>query len=719
MSRAWTRSLAEWVLVGAVFAALVAVAAVWLALDRRPPEWDHANHLERAVACAEDLARADLRAVLERSSFYPPLVLCAAGLAYRLAPSDVIAAQAVVLAFLGLGMAVVYALGRRFAGGAEGVVAALVFGSAPFVVFSSLRFQLDLPLASMVALTVFLLLRTDGFERRDWSVAVGVALALGMLTKPPFAAYVLVPLVLVATRIRSRRALGSFALALLLGGALVLPWYGPRLYGFVPDIGSRAFRQAAESGHPDPFSASGLLFYPKLFVPQLGVVAVLLFAIGLVVALRRRRWLLLATALAPLLLFLLIQNKNLRYTLPLLPFAAVLAGMGFGALRGRVRSLALTALVVGAVAQVGATAFAVPPSFTLPGLGVPLLHESPPMRVDWRHREVLALLGRESRGAAATVSVVPNDNFFSASNFRYYAVRDGLPLRWTRAWDGEPVGIEYMILKTGAQGPAWTVEKPRRIAERLAADPHLARVFPVIGEFALPDGSTATVRARRILGDVAVSPARLGRALEDAVRRRLAEVARDVEGFEVRVVHDDGILAGRVRRIEVRAAAATVGDLGRRNAALLRVHNVAVVFHDVLMNPWSLAAEGRLDPLDAGRVRLERATIGGADLAAFLRDLKGFRQASVALEDGAIAFAVRQPGPDVSARVRFVPAADRPFALAFERVRVGGVPVPGLLADWVVRGYDPSLRMASRLPVRVEIGRVKVAPDTIRISSDP
>lgn len=719
MSRAWTRSLAEWVLVGAVFAALVAVAAVWLALDRRPPEWDHANHLERAVGCAQDMARADLRAVLERSSFYPPLVLCAAGLAYRLAPSDVAAAQAVVLAFLGLGMAMVYALGRRFAGGTEGVVAALVFGSAPFVVFSSLRFQLDLPLASMVALTVLLLLRTDGFERRDWSVAVGVALALGMLTKPPFAAYVLVPLVLVAARIRSRRALGSFALALLIGGALALPWYGPRLYGFAPEIGSRAFRQAAESGHPDPFSASGLLFYPKVFVPQLGVVAVLLFAIGLVVALRRRRWLLLATALAPLPLFLLIQNKNLRYTLPLLPFAAVLAGMGFGALRGRVRSLTLTALVVGAVAQVGATAFAVPPSFTLPGLGVPLLPESPPMRVDWRHREILALLGRESRGAAATVSVVPNHNFFSASNFRYYAARDGLPLRWTRAWDGEPVGIEYMILKTGAQGPAWTAEKPRRIAERLATDPHLARVFPVIGEFALPDGSAATVRARRILGDVAVSPARLGRTLEEGVRRRLAEVARDVERLEVRVAHDDGILAGRVRRIEVRAAAATVGELGRRNAALLRVHDVVVVFHDVLMNPWSLAAEGRLDPLDAGRVRLERVTVGGADLGAFLRDLKGFRQASVALDDGAVAFSIRQPGPDVLARVRIVPAADRPFALAFERVRVGGVPVPGLLVDWVVRGYDPSLRMASRLPVPVEIGRVKVAPDAIRISSDP
>src|SRR5207247_5435452 len=98
----------EAILVGAIFAALVAVVAVWLALDRRPPEWDHANHLERAVPCADDLARGDRRAILERSSFYPPLALCAAGLAYRLAPSQVAAPQSPILAFLRLGRGAVY-----------------------------------------------------------------------------------------------------------------------------------------------------------------------------------------------------------------------------------------------------------------------------------------------------------------------------------------------------------------------------------------------------------------------------------------------------------------------------------------------------------------------------------------------------------------------------------------------------------------------------------
>ncbi len=163
-------------LVGGIFAALAAGAAVWLALDQRPPEWDHAMHLESVVLCAQNMARGDLSAILERSTFYPPLASCAAALAYWLAPSDVAAAQAVILAFLGLGMACIYVIARRFAGRDGGVIAALLFGSAPFVVYSSLRFQLDLPLASIVAVTLVLLLRVECFSLTGRSIALGDAL---------------------------------------------------------------------------------------------------------------------------------------------------------------------------------------------------------------------------------------------------------------------------------------------------------------------------------------------------------------------------------------------------------------------------------------------------------------------------------------------------------------------------------------------------------------
>jgi len=113
---------------------VVTVAAAWMAADRTPPEWDHANHLERAVHCAADLSRGDWRAVLARSSFYPPIVPCAAALVYRLWPSDVMAAQVVVWLFLLVGAGATYLIGRGVAGEAPGAMAAVLFVTAPFTI---------------------------------------------------------------------------------------------------------------------------------------------------------------------------------------------------------------------------------------------------------------------------------------------------------------------------------------------------------------------------------------------------------------------------------------------------------------------------------------------------------------------------------------------------------------------------------------------------------
>ena len=711
----------DWAIVGGVYLALVVVVAVWLAIDRTPPEWDHANHLERAVNCAEDLAQGDVRRLIERSSFYPPIVPCGAALVYRLVPSDAASAQSVVLAFLGLGMAAVYLLGRRLAGSTEGVVAAVIFGCAPFVVFSALRFQLDLPLAAMVALALFVVLQTDGFTRLGWSLAAGVVFGLGMLTKPPFAAYVVVPVLLVAASSdRRRRGAAYAALAILVGAALSVPWYGPRLFGLLPQITARSFKQAAESGHPDPLTATALLFYPTWLTPELGTLAVLLLLVGLGVAVVRRQWIAIATLLAPIVLFSLLQNKNLRYMLPVLPIAAVFAGMAFGLLPGRqARTVGAVVLALVCAIQVSATALGVPKGVTLPGLGVPLVLESPPRTGDWRHREIMALITKDSRGEPVTVSVVPNDNFFSVSNFRYYGTRDRLPLQFTRAWDGEPIGIEYMILKTGDVGPSWTAEKPKRIAERLRTDEPLARVFPVIGEFQLPDGSTATVRARRLTDAVSVQPAVLARDVQAAVRRALADFATDVQGLDITLGYDESLLRGHVGRIEIRAASARLGELKRPGSALLRVSDVRMVFEDVLVNPFAVHATGRLSPLDARRATIQQVTIREADLQAFLKEQKGFKTASVKLEPGALAFAIGLPGPDVAARVRVLPATDRPFALSAEHVTVGGLPVPALLVDWVVRTWDPTPRIASRLPLPVAVERIDITPEAIRISAKP
>jgi hypothetical protein len=705
----------DWALVAGAWLAIALVAAVWLAIDRRPPEWDHANHLERAVACAHDLAAGDWRTILERSSFYPPLVPCAAGLVYRVLPTDVVAAQLVMLLFLGVGMAATFALGAGLGDGTAGVAAAWIFGGAPFVVFSALRFQLDLPLAALVAVALVVLLRSEGFTRPGWSAAAGLVFGLGMLTKPPFGAYLLPPVVWVLARERSRRALANAGLAALVAAVVSLPWYGPRLVGLPRQIAFRAVTHAAEEGKPPTLSAGALAYYPSWLAPELGVLAAVLLVVGLGVALARRRGFEVVAFLAPFALFMLLRNKDLRYVLPLLPVAAALAGAAVAALGPRARPVALGALAVVGAVQLSAVAWGVPPPATLPGLGVPWVLGSPPMRGDWRQREFLRIIERDRGGRPVTVSVVPNDNYFSVSNFRYYAVRDGLPLRFMRPWDGEPLGIHYMVLKSGDQGPDFSEAKSLRVMERLARDPSLARAYPIIAELPLPDGSTGTLRARRLTDPVAAPPEALARSLEAGLRARLGEIARDVDGLRVRLAYDGALARGHVQRIEVTAASATLGELRRARAATLRMRNLTVVVEDALVNPYALEAGGRVEFLDVGRLRLERAEVSAADLQAFVSGLKGFGGTRVRLVAGAVEVVVEQPGPDLAARVRVATAAGRPLALAVERARLGWVPLPGMLVDWVVRNYDPTPQLTSRLAFPVDVARITVSEQAVRV----
>ena len=305
-----------------------------------------------------------------------------------------------------------------------------------------------------------------------WALLGGVILGLGMLVKPPFLLYVTPALFWLLRGMRDRRGVLNGLLLLLTGAGIALPWYGPRLFGLPTQVAWRSV-SAGESVHLDPQTWAALLRYLTWFPTQFGVAAALVFLVGLAVAIVQRRWWLLVSLGGPFLVFELLRNKNLRYTLPLLPVAAVVAALGWRALPrpGRMAVAALLALV--AALQISVTAFDRPRAAAVPGLGLPLGVATPPVSDDWPLRQILALIARDSGGRSVTVSVVANHPFFSKSNFSYYALREGLPFEFVRAWDDTPLGIDYMILKTGDVGPEWTERKIRHVMTRMETEDSL------------------------------------------------------------------------------------------------------------------------------------------------------------------------------------------------------------------------------------------------------
>jgi len=704
---------------------LAVVTGIWVSVDRRPAEWDHANHLERALRCHRNLAAGRLGAELEDSAFYPPLATCAAGLLYFVLPVAPLTSQGVMVAFLAVALAAVFGIGRELWDDGAGLLAAFLLGTAPFVVFCLTNFQLDLPLAAMVAATLWALLHTDGFRKPVWSAGLGILLGLGMLTKPTFVVYIGAPLLWVATADRrrgdeQRRRVGLLATAVLIGVAMALPWYGPRLVGLPFQVMDRSFKQAAEAEQAALFTQGWFFFYPRRFLPQFGLLAGPFCAWGFWVLRKDRgaRGFLWLATLPPLVVFSLIQNRNLRYTLPLLPTAALVATAGVRNFGERWRRVAVVAcLAVGAL-QVSMAAYAMPrPPAVALFLG-PLVVSQAPAIEDWRHDRILDDIERARAGKAATVAVVPNYNFLSVSNLRYEAYRRGQPIEMTRAWSGPPLGVDFVVLKTGSQGPSFSAAKPAAITRAFAGgDPELAMVFPAIGEYLLPDGSHAILRQRRVPPLAGVAPAEVARRLQQAQEAAMADFVRDAEGVRIVLDYDpEAILRGEIRRIRVDATSATVGEMKRRDRAPLHVRDLWVEAEDLVINPHRLMRAGAIEILAARVFRIERATITQADLDALLAGQPIGAWITVRLDDdwARVRLKGRLSGTALVGVSYGGPKA--PLDLQVAEMRIGGVLIPGVFTSWVTRHLDPTARLRN-LPVPVSVAPIHIRHDRVNIGA--
>jgi len=710
----------------ALFAALCVVVTVWASIDRHPPEWDYANHLERALECHRTLANsaADrFGEIMGASAFYPPLAICAAGALYFAFPVTTLTALAVMLLFLGVAMFSVYGIGRIVADPTTGLLAAFFVGTAPFVVYSLLNFQLDLPLMAMVALALNALIRTERFSRPGWTAALGLVWGLGLLTKPTFPVYALAPLLWTAGQAawsggRWRR-FGWLGLAGAIAVVVALPWYRSRLLGLPLQFMNRSFKFAEQEGHAPTLSSVALLFYPTNFPTHFGFLAALCFVGGLL-ALRRfraHRAVLWIAALAPFVLITLIRNKNPRYSLPALAAAAVVAALGARALPLLLRRFAVGACVVAAALQVSMTAFGVPALPPMPGQPIPYVIAYPPSRADWQHARILEDIARESGGRPVRVSVVPNYDFFSVANFRYEAKRRGLPFTMLRAWNATPFGVDFAIVKSGNLGPDFSIAKARRIMQAFdAPGSTLARLFPVVGQYTLPDGSRAELRARRIHAPAGVRPEVLAARITELRAGFLPSMLRDAENLRIDVRYrSEALLRGEVDSLTATADGASVGELARKDRLPLRVRSIRVTVQNLVFDPVEVLERRVLEPLDVGTVSLERLVVLQADLQRVIDDQRQFARMTIELGDGAAQARVTGLGSRGEARVRVLPGSERvPIALDVDQLRIGWLRVPDPLVHWIARNFDPSPQLA-RLPIKILIAPIAIRPGRLEI----
>ncbi len=476
---------------------------VWIARDDRPLYWDSAAHATSALEIADAFRNTGLRAIAQvpfLTGAYPPAYHSIVAIFFLIFGKTVDAAQWANLPAMAILLAATYGIGRTMLKPFAAAAAAVTTGFYPILLWLSRETIIDYWLTALVALAIWVLLKTGEFSRRSWSLLFGITCGTGMLTKWTFLFFVAPPALWFA-----RKNFKNAALAALIAAGLGACWYIPAARS-LSGLLQFSTAQSISEGDPGRFSLEAIVFYVRaLEGSQLFLPLFIAFIAGLILLASsfERRWTpILLWILGGWLGLLIFQNKDPRYTAPLLPAIALVTGMVFQRNRFLV-AVFLPVLIV----QHYLVSFGIPqlpPAVVLAkGGNGPVAYNwnvytqsyfgwGPPAREDWKIEHVLQAVARVG-GPPVRIGLVPDIPRFDTLAFRFYIARGRLPVTIDRlvipSEDAMQIN-DYILAPEGGlervPGAHFTPEL-LDISRYIASRPEL---FPLVERFSLPNGDT-------------------------------------------------------------------------------------------------------------------------------------------------------------------------------------------------------------------------------------
>lgn len=238
----WSERLVPWLLIGGLTLVHAANNWTWLVRNVTWTGWDKPRHLAWSLNYAQMLSQPTMTSlfdVMVSDPIRPALFPASAAIMYGLFGRSADVAVMTNVIYLAIVLAATYGIGRRWGGWQLGSVSAALLAFFPMFYSMSRCFYLEFALTAMVTLSVYLLLATDGFQRRGMSLLFGLSLGLGLLTKRTYIVFAVGPVLTVLLtsglvpafwqRIRRRpRVYWKNVLIALVGGLVPAAiWYLP------------------------------------------------------------------------------------------------------------------------------------------------------------------------------------------------------------------------------------------------------------------------------------------------------------------------------------------------------------------------------------------------------------------------------------------------------------------------------------------------------------
>ncbi|MCX6355715.1 MAG: glycosyltransferase family 39 protein [Candidatus Aureabacteria bacterium] len=200
--------------------------------------------------------------------------------------------------FFGILIISTYFIGKRCYSSAAGLFAAALVSLYPAIWGQSRKFGLDFPVTAMTSLAVSVLICTDSFRNRKYSLLFGVVTGLGILTKGQIILYIGGPMLVdffmgvVERRPQRRGCLINFIIAILASMIVSSPWWwgiaGALWRAYFVTVTDYPFSWAYAYQRQIPLTFKWFLFHPVHGIISVSLLYAFIFALSLPGYLRSR-----------------------------------------------------------------------------------------------------------------------------------------------------------------------------------------------------------------------------------------------------------------------------------------------------------------------------------------------------------------------------------------------------------------------------------------------
>ena len=327
---------------------------LWLKLNQCPPVDGQAYQLEATLECS-DIIAAGSKNIFQKISqlcnyaargFYPPLFHILVAMNNLIFGSGILVSVMTNIYFITITFFSIYFLGKKIEDRKLGVLAVFIFSMYPMVFWLSRVPLIETALSSSVVASMACLVYTENFDKRSFSILLGLFIAMGMLIKQVFIFHFIGPFLFIVSRslltrdskISKKKLIVNILFSVGTAGVVTAFWYLPKMNFLWPRYINAGYFEDAKYNIPI-FTVKSLSFYVRsLFFQQILPLFSVLFFLSIkpfVLSGNRYKNFLIIWLIAPWIIFTLIGTKIIFYTVSILPAVALISAKGILVLKNR------------------------------------------------------------------------------------------------------------------------------------------------------------------------------------------------------------------------------------------------------------------------------------------------------------------------------------------------------------------------------------------------